>query len=634
MGTGSIFNIGVSGLNAAQASLAVTSHNIANASTDGFHRQTALQGTENPQGTGVGFFGRGVDVETVRRAYSQFLDNAVLTAQTQGSYLDTYNSQISQIDNLLADPSAGLSPALQSFFSSVQDVASNPSSVPSRQAMITQGQVLSARFQALDTQLTQMRTGVNQQLTDTVTQINAKAQSIAQLNEQISMVQSNANQPPNDLLDKRDQLVADLNQLVRTSVVKQSDGSYSVFIGNGQTLVLGNQAYSLSAAPSAADQKDYSISYIANGATVPISTSTLQGGSLGALLDFRSQSLDTAQNNLGRVAIVLAQTFNDQHELGQDLNGNLGQAFFNVPAGQVVTNANNTGTAVINATDSSVGALTGSDYRLSFNAGTWTLTRLSDNTTSTFATFPQTVDGVTLSLASGAAANGDSYLIQPTRTGARDISVAIADTSLVAAAAPVRASAAAANTGDGKISAGSVNSPPPPNANLQNAVTITFTSATTFNVTGTGTGNPTGVAYTSNGNITYNGWTVQITGTPAAGDVFTIGPNTAGVADNRNALLLAGLQTVNTVANGTANYQSAYSLIVSSIGNRANDIKVQSTAQTALVQQTTAAQQSLSGVNLDEEAANLIRFQQAYQANGKVIQIASTLFATILGINS
>jgi flagellar hook-associated protein 1 FlgK len=634
MGTGSIFNIGVSGLNAAQASLAVTSHNIANASTDGFHRQTALQGTENPQGTGVGFFGRGVDVETVRRAYSQFLDNAVLTAQTQGSYLDTYNSQISQIDNLLADPSAGLSPALQSFFSSVQDVASNPSSVPSRQAMITQGQVLSARFQALDTQLTQMRTGVNQQLTDTVTQINARAQSIAQLNEQIRMVQSNANQPPNDLLDKRDQLVADLNQLVRTSVVKQSDGSYSVFIGNGQTLVLGNQAYSLSAAPSAADPKDYSISYVANGATVPISTSTLQGGSLGALLDFRSQSLDTAQNNLGRVAIVLAQTFNDQHELGQDLNGNLGQAFFNVPAGQVVTNANNTGTAVINATDSSVGALTGSDYRLSFNAGTWTLTRLSDNTTSTFATFPQTVDGVTLSLASGAAANGDSYLIQPTRTGARDISVAIADTSLVAAAAPVRASAAAANTGDGKISAGSVNSPPPPNANLQNAVTITFTSATTFNVTGTGTGNPTGVAYTSNGNITYNGWTVQITGTPAAGDVFTIGPNTAGVADNRNALLLAGLQTVNTVANGTANYQSAYSLIVSSIGNRANDIKVQSTAQTALVQQTTAAQQSLSGVNLDEEAANLIRFQQAYQANGKVIQIASTLFATILGINS
>ena len=624
----------MSGLNAAQASIAVTSHNIANAGTDGFHRQSAVQGTETPQGSGAGFFGRGVEVETVRRAYSQFLDNAVLTAQAQGSYLDTYNSQISQIDNLLADPSAGLSPALQSFFSSVQDVASNPSSVPSRQAMITQGQVLSARFQALDTQLTQMRTGVNQQLTDTVTQINAKAQSIAQLNVQIRTVQSNATQPPNDLLDKRDQLVADLNQLVKTSVVKQSDGSYSVFVGNGQTLVLGNQAYALSAAASAADPKDYSISYIANGATIPISTSTLQGGSLGALLDFRSQSLDTAQNNLGRVAIVLAQTFNDQHELGQDLNGILGQAFFNVPAGQVVTNANNTGTAVINATDSSVGALTGSDYRLSFNAGTWTLTRLSDNTTSTFATFPQTVDGVTLSLASGAAANGDSYLIQPTRNGARDISVAIADTSLVAAAAPIRASAAAANTGDGKITAGSVNTPPPPNANLQSAVTITFTSATTFDVTGTGTGNPTGVAYTANGNITYNGWTVQITGAPAAGDVFTIGPNTAGVADNRNALLLAGLQTVNTVANGTANYQSAYSLIVSSIGNRANDIKVQSTAQTALVQQTTAAQQSLSGVNLDEEAANLIRFQQAYQANGKVIQIASTLFNTILGINS
>ena len=499
--------------------------------------------------------------------------------------------------------------------------------------MITQGQVLSARFQALDTQLTQMRTGVNQQLTDTVTQINAKAQSIAQFNEQISTVQSNANQPPNDLLDKRDQLVADLNQLVKTSVVTQSDGSYSVFIGNGQTLVLGNQAYSLSAAPSAADPKDYSIHTSPMVRRSRSARARCRAARWAHCSTSAASRFDTAQNNLGRVAIVLAQTFNDQHELGQDLNGNLGQAFFNVPAGQVVTNANNTGTAVINATDSSVGALTGSDYRLSFNAGTWTLARLSDNTTSTFATFPQTVDGVTLSLASGAAANGDSYLIQPTRTGARDISVAIADTALVAAAAPIRASAAAANTGDGKITAGSVNTPPPPNANLQSAVTITFTSATTFDVTGTGTGNPTGVAYTSNGNITYNGWTVQITGAPAAGDVFTIGANTAGVADNRNALLLAGLQTVNTVANGTANYQSAYSLIVSSIGNRANDIKVQSTAQTALVQQTTAAQQSLSGVNLDEEAANLIRFQQAYQANGKVIQIASTLFATILGIN-
>jgi flagellar hook-associated protein 1 len=416
--------------------------------------------------------------------------------------------------------------------------------------------------------------------------------------------------------------------------LKDANGTVNVFIGTGQTLVLGKQAFTLSAAPSAADPSNYDISYQANGNSIVLNPASLQGGSLGGLLTFRGETLDSAQNDLGRIAVVLAQTFNEQHTLGQDLNGALGQNFFNVPAAQVQTNGNNTGTAVITATSSTVGALTGSDYRLSFNAGTWTLLRLSDNTQTTITTFPQTVDGVTLNLASGAPSSGDTFLIQPTRNGARDISVALSDPALIAAAAPIRTAAALGNTGNAVITPGTVNTPPPPNANLQNSVTITFTSATTFDVNGVGTGNPTGVAYVSAGNITYNGWTAQISGTPRAGDTFTIARNTNGVTDNRNALLLTALQTTNTLANGTANYQSAYSQIVSDVGNRSREIKVQGDAQTILVQQTTAAQQSVSGVNLDEEAANLIRFQQAYQASGRVLQIASKLFDTILGIGS
>jgi flagellar hook-associated protein 1 FlgK len=634
MASSSIFEIGLTGLNAAQAGLNTTGHNIANAATAGFHRQNAIQSTQQPQQTGSGFFGKGVRVDTVLRTYSQFLENAVLQAQTQDSYLQAYQSQINQIDNLLADPNAGLSPALQSFFSAVQDVASNPASVPSRQSLISQAQALQSRFAAFSSRLADIRAGLNRQIADTTSQINTTAQDLAAINDQILTTQASATQPPNDLLDKRDQLISDLNKLIKTSVVKDTNGSVSVFIGNGQTLVLGAQSFSLSAAPSSADPANYDISYSANGTTIPLNPTSLAGGSLGALLAFRSETLDSVQNNLGRVAIVLAQTFNDQHTLGQDLNGALGQNFFNVPAAQVTVNANNAGTAAITATNSAVGALTASDYRLSFNAGIWTLQRLTDNTQTTFAAFPQTIDGVTLNLASGAASNGDSFLIQPTRNGARDISVALSDPALVAAAAPIRTASAVANTGDASIAPGTVNTPPPPDANLQQTVTITFTSATTFDVNGTGTGNPAGVAYTSGANITYNGWTTQITGTPRAGDTFTIARNTSGVADNRNALLLTALQTTNTVANGTANYQSAYSLVVSSVGNRAREIHVQSDAQTALVQQTTAAQQSVSGVNLDEEAANLIRFQQAYQASGRVLQIASKLFDTVLGIGS
>jgi flagellar hook-associated protein 1 FlgK len=634
MASSSIFEIGLSGLNAAQAGLSTTSHNIASASIPGFHRQNTIQSTQEPQQSGAGFFGKGVRTDTVVRSYNQFLENALLQAQTQDSYLQAYQSQINQIDNLLADPNAGLSPALQSFFSSVQDVASNPSSVPSRQSMLSGAQALQSRFQTFSARLEEIRSGLNTQISDTTSQINSTAQNIADINDQIIRSHASDTQPPNDLLDKRDQLVADLNKLVRTTVVKDANGTVNVFVGTGQTLVLGTQSFTLSAAPSAADPSNYDISYQANGNTILLNPASLQGGSLGALLTFRSETLDSVEGNLGRVATVLAQTFNDQHVLGQDLNGALGQNFFNVPAAQALVNANNAGTAVISAANTAVGALTGSDYRLSFNAGNWTLQRLSDNTQTTFTTFPQTVDGVTLNLASGAASNGDSFLIEPTRYGARDISVALSDPALVAAAAPIRTAAGLTNTGNGVMTAGTVNSPPPPNANLQQTVTITFTSATTFDVTGVGTGNPTGVAYTSAGNITYNGWTAQISGTPRAGDTFTIARNTSGVADNRNALLLAQLQTTNTVANGTANYQSAYSMVVSDVGNRARELKVQGDAQTALVQQTTSAQQSISGVNLDEEAANLIRFQQAYQASGRVLQIASKLFDTVLAINS
>jgi len=647
----SIFGIGVSGLNAAQAGLLVTGHNITNAATDGFHRQEAVQGTQTPQETGAGFFGKGVTVDTVRRAYSQFLDNALLQAQTQGAHLETYGAQIRMIDNLLADPTSGLSPALQSFFSGVQDVASNPASIPSRQQMLSLGESLVSRFQTFSARLTEMRYGVNRQISDTVSEINTLAGNIARVNQQIIQLQTGDNRQANDLLDERNALLTDLNKLVRASVVEQSDGSINVFIGNGQSLVLGTQTYALAAGPSAADPQDYGVFYIQGGARIELRPSSLRGGTLGGLFAFRSETLDVAQNQLGRVATVLAQTFNDQHRLGQDLNGALGQDFFTVPAAAVVGNQNNVGTAAIAAANTDVGALTGSDYRLQLIGGSWTLTRISDGTQTTFAGFPQTIDGVTLSLPSGAASNGDSFLIQPTRNGARDIGVVISDTTKIAAAAPVRAATDLANVGKATISAGVVTDTTnaafaTPSA-LTPPILIQFTSPTTYSVfDNTNPAAPAlleaGIAYDPAANndvfptpgaLDY-GYRSSLTGAAVAGDRFTVGYNTSGVADNRNALLLAGLQTVNTVGNGTANYQSAYSQLVAQVGNRAREIEVQGKAQDTIVTQTQAAQQSLSGVNLDEEAANLIRYQQAYQASGKVLQVAATLFDTILELGN
>lgn len=625
----SIFGIGVSGLNTAQVGLTTTSHNIANANTAGYHRQEAVQATNLPVFTGAGYLGQGVHVETVRRMFSQFLDNQVTEAQNRASHLDAYYAQIQQLDNMLADPNAGLSPALQDFFKGAANVAANPASVPSRQTLLSAAQSLASRFQTLEDRFTRIRNALNTQIASTVDTVNSFAQQIADLNARIISVDVTAGrQPPNDLLDRRDDLVAQLNQQIKATVLKQDDGSYNIFIGSGQALVVGRQAYSLAAIASPDDPQQLDVGYAAGTNPIRLSADNLQGGTLGGLLAFRNEILDGSENALGRVAIGLAEAFNDQHRLGQDLNGALGGNFFNAPAATVLSRNGNT-TLPPAVTISDVSKLTTSDYRLKFTdaAGGFVLTRLSDNAT----VASPAGEGLQITPALPTMA-GDTFLIQPTRYGAHDIGVAVSDPAKIAAAAPIRATAALSNTGSGKISAGIVNVPPPPDANLQQPVTITFTSPTTYDVSGAGTGNPSGLGYVSGGNIAYNGFTVQITGTPAAGDTFAIGPNTGGVSDNRNALLLAALQTGNVLAGGTASLQDAYGQIVSQVGNKTRELGVTSKAQTNLVSQTQQAQQSVSGVNLDEEAANLIRYQQAYQAAGKAIQVASVLFDTLLGL--
>lgn len=635
MGIG-IFGSGVSALNAAQIGLSTTEHNIANANTPGFNRQEVVLATRLPQLTGAGFIGQGVDVSTVKRIYNEFLSNQVLQGQAQASQLETYYQQIGQIDNMLADSDAGLSPALQELFSAVNNVASSPESQAARQAMLGSAQFLVSRFQSLNQRMSDINNSINGQISSSVTTINSYAQQIASINKNIVLAQAAFNeQTPNDLLDQRDQLISQLNKEIKASVVKQSDGTFNVFIGTGQALVVGEQAITLKAVQSFSDPSKVEVAYGSGATFVRVQQNSFQGGNLGGLIAFRSESLDVEQNALGRVALVLADTFNQQHKLGQDLGGVLGGNFFTQPVPLVNTNVVNTGTATVSASIASSVALTGSDYSLRFNGGTaYTLTRLSDNTVTALATLPQTVDGLTITTTAGAMA-GDSYLIRPTINGASDIAVAISDTSKIAAAAPIRTNASLTNIGSGRISEGTVNAILPVNANLQQPVSIVFDSPpTTYTVTGTGIpGSPVaGVAYTTGAAITYNGWTMQITGAPAAGDTFTVASNTNATADNRNGLLLANLQTKNTIAGGTASYQGAYAQLVSQVGNKTHELEVTSLAQTSMVNQIIQTQQSISGVNLDEEAANLMRYQRAYQAAGRVIQTANTLFDTLLSL--
>ncbi len=628
-----LFGIGLSGLNAAQAGLLTTGHNISNAATPGFNRQQVLQSNSTPQLSGAGYFGTGVDVDTVRRIYSQFLDQQVVSSQARSSELDSYYAQLRQLDNVLADPSMGLSPVLQTFFAAVQDVATHPANAASRQSLLSAASMLDSRFELIDNRFRELRAGVDADIQSTIGTVNTYASEIARLNQAIVLAKGlSGGHPPNDLLDQRDRLVLDLNKLIRATTVPQDDGSLNVFIGNGQPLVAGVDTLRLVAVRDSQDSSRMTVGFQTPGGVTQLPESTLGGGSLGGLLAFRAQALDATQNALGRVAVVLAERFNAQHRLGQDLSGVLGGNFFSVAAPTVIAATGNTGNAMLSAAYADAGALTASDYRIAFDGANYTITRLSDSTQTVTGALPATLDGFTLTLASGAFAAGDSFVVRPTRDGAAGLSLLIGDPARIAAAAPIRTAQAATNTGTGSISGGSVNPPPPVDANLQQPVTINFTGPNTFDVTGAGTGNPVGLAYVPGQDISFNGWTVQISGAPAAGDSFTVGPNTGGIADNRNALLLGALQTAMLVGNGSASLQSAYAALVGDVGRRTNELEVTSRAEATLLGQHTAARESFSGVNLDEEAANLVRYQQAYQAAGKVLQVAATMFETILEI--
>ena len=628
----SILGIGKSALAAAQAGLATTGHNIANASTPGYTRQVVVQSAAAGQNMGFGFIGSGTEVVEVKRIYNEFLNAQVVSAQSSKARLDAYYGQITRINNQFADEASGISSVLQDFFKNVQNVASNLLPGPARAGMLSSGETLVARFHSLSGQLDSARASVASQLNSSIGAINVYSQQIAKLNDAIekAMVSGNA---PNDLLDQRDLAIAELSKEIKTTVVRQGN-SVNVMIGNGQPLVSGAKSFQLAPMNSKSDPSRAAVGYISgNGVMVELNESSLTGGKIGGLMEFRSKTLDAAQNALGRIAIGLAMTFNEQHRLGQDQTGAIGGDFFKVASPRVLGSSHNTGGATVTASIVDANALTTSDYRLQHLGGNYILTRLSDQTVlHNGATFPGTYDGVTFANPAGTMADGDEFLIKPTIDGAGRLELAISDPAKIAASLPIRTEAPTTNVGTGAISAGTVNGPSPVNPNLQQPVTITFTSANTFDVTGIGTGDPTGVTYTPDGDISYNGWTIKISGAPAPGDTFTIGPNTNGVGDNRNALLLAGLQTANTLGNGTVSYQGAYAQLVNQVGNKTRELEIGAVAEGKLLTQAIAAQQSESGVNLDEEATNLIRYQQAYQAASKVMQTANQLFELLLSL--
>ncbi|MFT5532920.1 MAG: flagellar hook-associated protein 1 FlgK [Burkholderiaceae bacterium] len=639
---GNILSVGQSGLLAAQLGVTTTGHNIANAATPGYSRQVVIQTSAGGQSSGDGFVGQGTTVASIQRVYDAYTATRVNSAQTSKASLDAYSTQVSQINNLLADSSTGLSPTLSNFFNNVQGLAAAPNGAAQRQTMLSAGESLAARFKSLDGQLAQIGDGVNAQIISNVGSINAYGQQIAKLNDAIEKASSgDGGAPPNDLLDQRDQIVSELSKLVKVTVDNQPGSGYNVSIGNGQPIVVGATTFSLSIATSQTDASKLVVAYKNGSTLLNLPDSSISGGTLGGLLDFRTNSLDPARNELGRIAIGLATSFNEQSKLGVDQNGNPGKNFFTVDGPVVSPNSNNSasnpvvGATIASSTDAV--ALKASDYSVAYDGTNYTVTRLSDNVKAYQGAFPppSAVDGITFSVGAGTMAANSSFLVRPTIAAAGSIAVNLTDTTEIAAAAPVVLASTSTNGGNGKISAGVVSAPfltSPPTLPL----TLKYSNGTLDTVPAS---LATPITYVSGADISaFSGISFNITGAPLEGDTFTIKSNTTGVAtgDSRNAVALGALQTKNLLVGvggqASTTLSGAFGLMVNNVGNKTREVMANAASEGKLVDSVLAIQQSQSGVNLDEEASNLLRYQQAYQAAGKIMQTASTLFDVLLSL--
>lgn len=680
----SLISIGMSGLGAAQSGLHTTGNNIANADVAGYSRQQNVQTTNGSIRYGQVFIGSGTTLADVRRVYNAFLDNQLQTSTSLNSDAASYLSQISSVDNLLSDSNTGITGALKNFFTSLQGLSAKPNDDASRQLMLTNAEALANRFNTIASQFKEQNASISGNLKSMTEQVNNLAKTVAALNEQIAKVAA-VNGQPNDLMDQRDETIRQLNELVGVQTTNRN-GNIDVTLANGQSLVLGTNVNTLSVVTSTTDPSQVSIKLAYNNTTVDV-TNSLTGGEIGGLLRYSKETLIPAQNEIGRLALVMADKMNTQLAQGIDKNGEFGAALFNdinsaaaMVGRSIAMNGNAATSTNLNVVIKDTGLLSTSDYQVTFSdqpaAGSYTVRKLPDNTN--MGTFninddpPAVIDGFSIDLNGGSVQPGDSFKITPTRNGAANLDVVMTDSKKLAMAAPLTGTPASSNKGTGVITQPVLTSvldvaDPAQRLELQNGIkysspvrlvfgdsAVTPQSYQVVNSKGDPIGSGTilpGQSNTlqinvpmvdANGAAVVDGngvqktfsFTMDVSGAPKTDDTFTIALTGAGSSDNRNGLSLLNLQNQQTVDVGSAtkgvSLTDAYGKLVESVGAKTKQAQMDSAATGAILTQAKASRDSLSGVQLDEEAGNLVKYQQYYTASSQIIKAAQQMFDTLI----
>ena len=655
-----ILSVGTRALQANQVALQTAGNNIANVNTAGYSRQSAVMQTVAGQFSGSGYIGKGVEVSTIQRTYSEFLTRQSALAGATSSGANARADKFNQLEALFQGGAGGLGAAVSDMLNAFSDVASAPTDLTARTVALTRVSETALRMSNTASSMDDLQQGLTLELKNKVNSVNSLASGIASANEKIARAQGNG-QTPNDLLDQREQLVRELNQFIQTTSIPATDGTVSIFIGGSQALVLGNTAATLSLTEDDFGVKNSKLALTRNGVSTPLNEATLGGGEVPGLLRFKNTDMAEARNLLGRYTLAVTTSMNDQHKLGLDLDGNVGGPLFSTSDFTSATSKEFTALHVLPATSGNSAAYTltlsltdssklaASEYEVKFTSATsGSIQRNADNTQIGFtytaatgqfqfqtATDPATgpftgtgFDGLSFSAAPGTAvAGGDRLLIKPFSTAAGNVSAEFSSPRALAVASPIAGKMGSANTGSLQLSSLQARINPPGPATLP--VTLTFTGPNSYTRSDVGGS----FIYVSGQAITGGTpteWSLTLQGIPQNLDTFSVQqqPPSYRNLNAGNASAMMNLRDA-PMFDG-ASLTDGYAGLIAQIGVRSQSASYSAGVSSAIASSLEKDRTAASGVNLDEEAAKLIQYQQAYQASAKVIQIAQGIFDTLI----
>lgn len=664
-----LLKIGTSAILANSTLLNTTSNNIANINSKGYVRQRTEFEAQ--------ILGLGVGRGTTERLINDFTLKQLRRDTSSYSYSAQYLSEANRVDALFSNPANSIATNINDLFKQIQTANNEPTVPANRGLILGSAKAMLDQFNTLSTQVLDQEKFVNQQLQLYVTQSNNYIQQIASLNKEIASYGSGNSKPvPLDLLDKRDQAILGLAEMMDIKVLDAANGEKLVFTGTGQALVMEGNDFNLIGLRGNPDTTRLELQVEWQGSVTinrDVNVKEL-GGKLGGLVAFREEILDPAQNQLGQLAISIADAMNTQNRLGMNLNGELGGDLFKIPAfdGQSYPGNAGSGSLTMEIEPGQGKSMPPNDFMVTVEAGNTVRIQALDvrgevipgsDKVVTVAGFPATISsadaggdlyGMEITI-DGAPAAGDRFMLKPLSSASRVIEMATTRPEDVALASPIRTELSVGNLGNAKVENLTVTDTRPspatafqtPSGLVNGPWTMTYLGGDTFEirdntnaVIGTaayGSGQYQNVL--SQAGLGNSGFDFSVSGVPQVGDTFTIAYNAGGFNDNRNGLALAGLQEAETtrlnalsVAGGVNynNFNQAYGSMVSLIGERTSQARNSAEASAALLEQTNNWYESLSGVSLDEEASNLIRFQQTYAAAARILSTSQTVFDTLL----